>query len=134
MKATLGGTLFGLVGVALPLTMFTGSDQLGTVLSDAGTLGIGLLVALLLRKTFTFGVCQASGSVGGPIFPALFHWRDRRCPRPPGNARVSLGLAFTYVLAAVPGSMMAAPFTHGAPRGIHDRGGALQTAPILIAV
>ena len=38
-KSTLGGAIFGLVGVALPLTLFTGSDQLNTVLTDAGTLG-----------------------------------------------------------------------------------------------
>ena len=31
-KSTLGGVVFGVVGVALPLTMFTGSDQLKTVL------------------------------------------------------------------------------------------------------
>ena len=29
-KSTLGGVVFGLVGVALPLTMFSGSDQLKT--------------------------------------------------------------------------------------------------------
>jgi hypothetical protein len=37
-KSTLGGVVFGLVGVALPVTMFSGSDQLTTVLKDAGTL------------------------------------------------------------------------------------------------
>ena len=42
--------VFGLVGVALPLTLFTGSDQLKSVLDDAGTLGLGLLVALLIAK------------------------------------------------------------------------------------
>ena len=39
VRSTLGGLVFGLVGVALPLTLFTGSDQLKTVLSDAETLG-----------------------------------------------------------------------------------------------
>ena len=72
VKSTLGGAIFGLVGVALPLTLFTGSDQLNTVLSDAGTLGLGLLIALLIGKMLTFGVSQASGFIGGPIFPALF--------------------------------------------------------------
>ena len=72
VKPTLGGAIFGLVGVALPLTLFTGSDQLNTVLTDAGTLGLGLLVALLIGKMLTFAVSQASGFIGGPIFPALF--------------------------------------------------------------
>ena len=71
-KPVLGGVIFGIVGVALPLTMFTGSDQLNTVLNDAGTLGLGLLVAPLIAKMLTFAVSQGSGFVGGPIFPSLF--------------------------------------------------------------
>ena len=35
-KSTLGGVVFGIVGVALPLTMFSGSNQPTTVLKDAG--------------------------------------------------------------------------------------------------
>ena len=44
-STTLGGVVFGIVGVALPLTLFSGSAQLKTVLNDAGTLRPGLLVA-----------------------------------------------------------------------------------------
>src|SRR6185295_16425947 len=72
VRTTLGGVVFGVVGVALPLTMFTGSDQLKTVLDGAGTLGVGLLVVLVIAKQCTFAVSQASGFIGGPIFPALF--------------------------------------------------------------
>src|SRR5262249_34523531 len=36
-KSVLGGVVFGVVGVALPLTMFNGADQLKTVVSHAGT-------------------------------------------------------------------------------------------------
>ena len=64
--------MFGLIGVALPLTLFTGSDQLKSVLQDAGTLGLGLLVAILVAKILAFAVSVGSGFVGGPIFPALF--------------------------------------------------------------
>ena len=134
VKATLGGILFGLVGVALPLTMFTGSDQLGTVLADAGTLGVGLLVALLLGKMITFGVSQASGFVGGPIFPALFIGGTGGVLVHHLLPGVPLGLAFTCMLAAVPGSMIAAPFTMVLLAAFMTEVGALQTAPILIAV
>jgi hypothetical protein len=34
LRATIGGIAFGLVGVALPLTLFTGTDQLTTVIRD----------------------------------------------------------------------------------------------------
>ena len=64
--------MFGLIGVALPLTLFTGSDQLKRVLQDAGTLGLGLVVAILLAKILAFAVSIGSGFVGGPIFPVLF--------------------------------------------------------------
>ena len=64
-KSALGGAVFGLAGVILPLTMFTGSDQLKTVLADAGTLGVGLLVVLVIAKILTFVVSQESGYVGG---------------------------------------------------------------------
>ena len=134
MKGILGGILFGLVGVALPLTMFTGSDQLGTVLADPDTLGIGLLVALLVGKMITFAVSQASGFVGGPIFPALFIGGTGGVLVHQLIPGVPLGLAFTCLLAAVPGSMIAAPFTMVLLAAFMTEVGALQTAPILIAV
>jgi H+/Cl- antiporter ClcA len=71
-KSTLGGVVFGIIGVPLSLTMFSGSDQLTTVLKDARTLGLGLLAAILIAKMLTFAVSQGSGFVGGPIFPSLF--------------------------------------------------------------
>jgi H+/Cl- antiporter ClcA len=71
-KSALGGMIFGIVGVALPLTMFSGGDQLASVLKGAGTLGLGLCVATLIAKMLTCAVCQGSGFVGGPLFPSLF--------------------------------------------------------------
>ena len=45
-----------------------------------------------------------------------------------------LGLAFTCLLAAVPGAMVAAPFSMVLLAAFLTAVGALQTAPILIAV
>ena len=134
VKSTLGGALFGLIGVALPLTMFTGSTQLGAVLADAGTLGAGLVVAMLIGKMITFGISQASGFVGGPIFPALFIGGTAGVLVHQVIPGVPLGLAFTCLLAAVPGSTIAAPFTMVLLAAFMTQVGALQTAPILIAV
>jgi hypothetical protein len=47
---------------------------------------------------------------------------------------VPLGLAFTCLLAAVPGALVAAPFSMVLLAAFLTQGGALQTAPILIAV
>jgi H+/Cl- antiporter ClcA len=134
VRTTLGGVVFGVVGVALPLTMFTGSDQLKTVLDGAGSLGVGLLVVLVIAKQCTFAVSQASGFIGGPIFPALFIGGTVGVLVHAVLPGVPLGLAFTCLLAAVPGSLAAAPFSMVLLAAFLTQVGALQTAPILIAV
>ena len=133
-KSVLGGVIFGIVGVALPLTMFSGSDQLNTVLSGAGTLGLGLVVATLIAKMLAFGVSQGSGFVGGPIFPSLFIGGTAGVIVHQVIPGVPLGLAFTCLLAAVPGALVAAPFSMVLLAAFLTQVGALQTAPILIAV
>ena len=133
-KSTLGGVVFGVVGVILPLTMFSGSDQLKSVLHDAGTLGLGLLVAILVAKMLTFAVSQGSGFVGGPIFPSLFIGGTAGVIVHQAIPGVPLGLAFTCLLAAVPGAVAPAPFSMVLMAAFLTQVGALQTAPILIAV
>ncbi|MGO9082847.1 MAG: chloride channel protein [Streptosporangiaceae bacterium] len=133
-KPVLGGLVFGIVGVALPLTMFSGSDQLKTVLKDAGTLGAGLLAAVVIAKMLTFAVSQGSGFVGGPIFPSLFIGGAAGVLVHQVIPGVPLGLAFTCMLAAVPGALATAPFAMVLMAAFLTQVGALQTAPILIAV
>ena len=133
-KSVLGGTMFGIVGVALPLTMFSGGDQLKTELGQAGTLGLGLLVAAFIGKMVTFGISQGSGFVGGPIFPSLFIGGTAGVMIHHVIPGVPLGLAFTCMLSAVPGALVAAPFSMVLLAAFLTQVGALQTAPILIAV
>jgi H+/Cl- antiporter ClcA len=133
-KSVLGGVIFGVVGVALPLTMFNGGDQLKTELSRVGTLGLGLLVAALIAKMLTFGVSLGSGFVGGPIFPSLFIGGTAGIIVHQVIHGVPLGLSFTCLLAAVPGALAPAPFAMVLMAVFLTQVGALQTAPILIAV
>jgi H+/Cl- antiporter ClcA len=133
-SAALGGAIFGVIGVILPLTLFTGTSQLATVDKDAGSLAIGLLIAVLIAKMVTFGVCQASGFIGGPIFPMLFIGGTAGVAVHHIFSGIPLGLAFSCLLAAVPGSLVAAPFTMVLLAGFLTQIGALQTAPVLIAV
>jgi H+/Cl- antiporter ClcA len=72
LRATIGGVAFGLVGVALPLTLFTGTEQLDTVIKDGATLGAGLLIAVVFAKILVFAVCEATGFIGGPFLVMLF--------------------------------------------------------------
>jgi H+/Cl- antiporter ClcA len=133
-KSALGGALFGLVGVALPLTLFTGSDQLKTALAGSAVFSTGLLAALAIGKTLAFAVSIASGFVGGPIFPALFIGGTAGLLVHAVIPGVPLGLAFTCMFAAVPGALVAAPFSMVLLAAFMTQVGALQTAPILIAV
>ena len=133
-KSALGGMMFGVIGVALPLTMFSGGDQLRSVLSGARTLGLGLCVAILVGKMLACAVSQGSGFVGGPIFPALFIGGTAGVIVHLAIPALPLGLAFSCLLPAVLGSLAAAPFSMVLMAAILTRVGALQTAPILITV
>ncbi len=133
-KPMLAGLGFGLIGVAFPLTNFTGSDQLGVVLDNAGTLGIGLLVGTLIGKALAFSLSAGGGFVGGPIFPVLFLGGTAGVLLNQLLPSIPLGLAFASMLAAVAGAAISAPFTMVLLAALLTQIGALHTAPILIAV
>jgi H+/Cl- antiporter ClcA len=133
-KPVIGGVIFGVVGVALPLTMFTGSSQLTTVIDNASALGIALILALVVGKMLTFAVSLTSGFVGGPVFPALFIGGTAGVAIHMLIPGIPMALAFTCMLAAVPGSLVSAPFTMVLLAAILTQVGPLQTAPILLAV
>jgi chloride channel protein, CIC family len=134
IKPVIGGLAFGLIGFALPLTNFTGSEQLGTALQNVGSLGIGLMIAILLGKMIAFAISSASGFIGGPIFPILFVGGLTGIIVNAMFPDIPLGLAFSCMLAAVPGSIVAAPFSMVLLAALLTQVGPLQTAPILIAV
>ena len=134
VRSTLGGLVFGLVGVALPLTMFTGSDQLKTVLSDAETLGLGLVATLVIAKMLTFAVSQASGFVGGPIFPGAVHRGNGRGTGAPGDSRHAPGTDLHLLACSRAGIPGRSAFSMVLLAAFVTQVGALQTAPILIAV
>ncbi len=130
----LGGLAFGLLGVMLPLTLFTGSDQVSMVLQDSGRIGTWLLVATLLGKMVAFSVSSATRFIGGPIFPILFMGGVSGVIVNQVVPDVPLGLAFTCMLAAVPGAIVPAPFSMVLLAVLMTQVGPLQTTPVLIAV
>ena len=134
LRATIGGIAFGLVGVALPLTLFTGTDQLDTVIHDGAALGAGLLIAVVFAKILVFALCEATGFIGGPFLVMLFIGGTA------GSAAHLLipglpeGLAFTAMFAALPGALVAAPFSLILLGALTTQIGTLQVAPVVIAV
>lgn len=134
LKPVLGGVIFGAVGVVLPLTMFSGSDELTTVINDAPALGTGVVLALVVAKIVAFAASSASGFVGGPVFPALFVGGTAGVAVHLIVPGIPLALSFTCMLAAVPGALVSAPFTMVLLASFVTQTGGLQTAPILLAV
>ena len=95
---------------------------------------LGLLAATLIAKMLTFAVSDGSGFVGGPIFPSLFIGGTAGVIVHQVIPGMPLGLAFACLLAAVPGALVAAPFSMVLTAAFLTQIGALQTAPILISV
>jgi H+/Cl- antiporter ClcA len=134
LRATIGGVAFGLVGVALPLTLFTGTEQLDTVIQDGATLGAGLLIAVVFAKILVFALCEATGFIGGPFLVLLFIGGTAGTAAHVLIPGLPPGLAFTAMFAAVPGALVAAPFSLILLAALTTQIGTLQMAPVAVAV
>jgi len=71
-RGLLGAVTIAAIGYALPLTMFSGRQELGVILDDGASLGLGLLFMVLVGKVVAFAVSMRWGFFGGPFFPLLF--------------------------------------------------------------
>ena len=134
LRSAIGGVAFGLVGVALPLTLFTGTDQLTTVIDDGAALGAGLLIAVVFAKILVFALCEATGFIGGPFLVMLFIGGTAGITAHVLIPGLPEALAFTAMFAALPGALVAAPFSLILLGVLTTQIGALQTVPVTIAV
>jgi H+/Cl- antiporter ClcA len=134
LRPAIGGVLFGLVAVALPLTLFTGTDQLPVVIRDGAVLGAGLLIAAVFAKILVFALCQATGFIGGPFLVMLFIGGTAGTAAHVLIPGLPEGLAFTTMFAALPGALVAAPFSLILLAALTTQVGTLQTAAVAIAV
>lgn len=134
LRSTLGGIVFGLVGVALPLTLFTGTDQLTTVIHDGAALGSGLIIAVVFAKILVFALCEATGFIGGPILVMLFIGGTAGMAVHLVIPGIPEGLAFATMFAAILGALIAGPFTLIVLVALTTQIGTLQLAPVAIAV
>ena len=72
VRSLVGGVAVGLIGFAVPLTMFSGIDQLEVVIDEAATFGVALLLLIAFVKAIMLVVSLRSGFYGGPFFPVFF--------------------------------------------------------------
>ncbi len=71
-RALAAGVVVSLVGVALPQLLFSGEDDIHTILANPATYGVGLLLLMAVGKLLLLGLSLKSGYLGGPTFPILF--------------------------------------------------------------
>ena len=93
IRAIVGGVVIGLIGSFLPLTLYSGQDQLTQIIHTAeanpAAYTVGFLLLLLVVKALLTSTSFASGFDGGPVFPLLF-------------IGGTLGLAISQVLTFIP--------------------------------
>ena len=72
VRGVLGGVVVGLVGMMVPLVLFSGAEQIGTIIQHASEIGLMMLIVLGVTKSFLTWLCFTSGYKGGPVFPTIF--------------------------------------------------------------
>jgi H+/Cl- antiporter ClcA len=84
-----GSTVIGVNGLFLPLTLYSGQEQLIQIIHNPAVYGVGLLLLMLLVKALLTSTSFATGFDGGPLFPLIF-------------IGGTLGLAISKLLAFIP--------------------------------
>jgi len=100
-RGLIGGLVMGIIGMVLPLTLFSGEEQTVEMIEQAAEIGIVMLVVLALAKLFATSLLLATGWKGGYIFPIMF-------------AGVALGMAGHLLFPATPVAVTVAATLAGA--------------------
>jgi H+/Cl- antiporter ClcA len=89
LRGLLGGLAMGIIGAALPLTLFSGEEQTLDLINNAAEIGVTMLIILSVAKLFATSLLLTTGWKGGYIFPIMF-------------ASVALGLAANLLFPGIP--------------------------------
>lgn len=109
LRGVIGGLLLGLLGKALPITLFLGTAGLSTTTSQAAEIGVSLLILFALAKLLALSGALSFGFIGGPIFPLLFVGATLGSAINLVFPQIPLGLAVGCMMAAVPGAIVPIP-------------------------
>ncbi len=109
IRGTVGGLLLGLLGMALPLTLFLGTDGLATTTHQAAEIGFGLLILFAFAKLLALSGALSFGFIGGPIFPLLFAGATLGSAVNLLFPQIPLGLAVGCMMVAVPAAIVPIP-------------------------
>jgi len=111
LSATLGGIALGVIGVAFPLTLASGKEQLTGAIEMADSLGAALLVGIVLAKIAAMAISLGTGFIGGPVMPSLFIGGSAGLAVHQIFPDLPLGLTFSCLLVALAGATLKAPFS-----------------------
>ena len=81
-----------------------------------------------------FAICESTGFIGGPFLVMLFIGGTAGVAAHALIPGLPEGLAFTAMFAALPGALVAAPFSLLLLAALTTQIGTLQIAPVAIAV
>jgi H+/Cl- antiporter ClcA len=101
LRGLIGGLALGIIGAALPLTLFSGEEGTLDLITQAAEIGVVMLIVLGLAKLFAASLLLATGWKGGYIFPIMF-------------ASVAMGLAVNLLFPAIPVAVTVAATMAGA--------------------
>lgn len=110
LRCTAAGFLLGLLGMALPLTMFLGSEGLEIVTEKGTELGLALIIALVFGKILATAGAISTGFIGGPIFPLFFVGGAAGTAVNLIFPEIPLALSVGCLMAALTGALLPAPF------------------------
>ncbi len=94
-RALLAGVIFSVVGYFAPLVMFSGESQSKTLIDNAASYGVALLLLIAVVKLALLAVGFKSGFLGGPTFPLIF-------------ASTSVALALNIAFPGIPITILVA--------------------------
>ncbi len=111
LLTALGGSALGVIGVAFPLTLASGKEQLTGAIASADSLGAAMLVGIVLAKVVAMAISLGTGFIGGPVMPSLFIGGTAGLAANQIVQDLPLGLTFSCLLVAVAGATLKAPFS-----------------------
>jgi H+/Cl- antiporter ClcA len=109
VRGMVGGLLLGLLGKALPITLFLGTDGLAITTQDAAEIGFALLIVFALAKMVALAGALSFGFIGGPIFPMLFVGATLGSAINLVFPQIPLGLSVGCMMVAVPAVVVPIP-------------------------
>ncbi|WP_407381127.1 chloride channel protein [Methanobrevibacter sp.] len=72
LKGVIGGLILGIIGTLLPLTMFSGEEQIYILMETGAQVGIIILILTSIIKIVLTNICIETGLKGGHFFPLIF--------------------------------------------------------------